>query len=60
MRKNIAQLRVLSRNSVPNARSGKARVSSARIVSERTDWGVCAKSATEHTSERFTGKTRST
>jgi len=38
MRKNIAQLRVLSRNSVQDARSGKVRLSITKIPGPRTDW----------------------
>ena len=56
MRKSTAQLRVLSRNSVLNATSGKARVSITNNPEPKTDWDYGVMTASGNISESVIGK----
>ena len=45
MKKRIALLEAVSRNIVPNAKSGKARISITETAGRKTDYSGSAKSA---------------
>jgi hypothetical protein len=57
MKKSIAQLTALSRNAVPNAKSGKKKAGSEKNPERETDWTFGAKTACGHICESVTRKT---
>jgi len=57
MKKVIAQLEASSRNTVPNAKGGKQKVSSQNIPLMETDFVIGAKTASVSINADITGKT---